>query len=114
MDFGINFIDEIILGISQKNLPSDVENNKGRNTYFLLPFLLGLLGCYFLYSVNKEYFWVFLTLFIFTGLAIQVYTNVRPFEPRERDYSLVGPFTFFYIYWPWRLLCIQNFHIIKN
>ena len=95
---GINFLDEIILGISQKNLPSDVENNKGRNTYFLLPLLLGLLGCVFLYNVNKEYFWVFLTLFIFTGLAIQVYTNVRPFEPRERDYSLVGSFYVFSIF----------------
>ena len=95
---GINFLDEIILGVSQKNLPSDVENNKGRNTYFLLPLLLGLLGCVFLYNVNKEYFWVFLTLFIFTGLAIQVYTNVRPFEPRERDYSLVGSFYVFSIF----------------
>ena len=53
---------------------------------------------FFLYSVNKEYFWVFLTLFIFTGLAIQVYTNVRPFEPRERDYSLVGSFYVFSIF----------------
>ena len=44
---GINFLDEIILGISQKNLPSDVEN-KGRNTYFLLPLLLGLLGYFFI------------------------------------------------------------------
>ena len=95
---GINFLDEIILGVSQKNLPSDVENNKGRNTYFFLPLLLGLLGCVFLYNVNKEYFWVFLTLFIFTGLAIQVYTNVRPFEPRERDYSLVGSFYVFSIF----------------
>ena len=95
---GINFLDEIILGISQKNLPSDVVNNKGRNTYFLLPFFLGLLGCIFLYSVNKQYFWIFFTLFIFTGVAIQVYTNVRPFEPRERDYSLVGSFYVFSIF----------------
>ncbi len=92
---GINFLDEIILGISQKNLPSDVLNNKGRNTYFLLPLFLGLLGCYFLYKTNKEHFWIFLTFFIFTGIAIQVYTNVRPFEPRERDYSLVGSFYVF-------------------
>ena len=95
---GINFLDEIILGISQKNLPSDVVNNKGRNNYFLLPFFLGLLGCIFLYSVNKQYFWIFFTLFIFTGVAIQVYTNVRPFEPRERDYSLVGSFYVFSIF----------------
>ena len=95
---GINFLDEIILGISQKNLPSDVLNNKGRNTYFLLPLFLGLIGCYFLYKTNKDYFWIFLIFFIFTGLAIQVYTNVRPFEPRERDYSLVGSFYVFSIF----------------
>jgi len=95
---GIHFLDEIVLGISQKNLPSDVLNNKGRNTYFLLPLLLGLIGCYFLFKINKEYFWVFLTFFIFTGLAIQIYTNVRPFEPRERDYSLVGSFYVFSIF----------------
>ena len=95
---GINFLDEIILGISQKNLPSDVLNNKGRNTYFLLPLFLGLIGCYFLYKTNKDYFWIFLIFFIFTGLAIQVYTNVRPFEPRERDYSLVGSFYVFCIF----------------
>ena len=112
---GINFLDEIILGISQKNLPSDVENNKGRNTYFLLPLLLGLLGCVFLYNVNKEYFWVFLTLFIFTGLAIQVYTNVRPFEPRERDYSLVGSFYVFSIFIGLGGYYISKiFNIIKN
>ena len=94
---GINFIDEWNLGISQKNLPSDVLNNKARNTYYLLPLLLGLIGLYFLYNVNKEYFWILLVFFVFTGVAIQVYTNVRPFEPRERDYSVVGSFYVFSI-----------------
>ena len=55
---GINFIDEWSLGVSQKNLPKDVLNNKARNTYFLLPLLLGLIGLYFLYNTNKEYFWI--------------------------------------------------------
>ena len=94
---GIDFIDEWHLGLSQKNLPSDVLNNKARNTYYLLPLLLGLLGFYFLYNINKEYFWILLVFFVFTGIAIQVYTNVRPFEPRERDYSLVGSFYVFSI-----------------
>ena len=92
---GINFVDEWTLGVSQKNLPKDVLNNKARNTYFLLPLILGLIGLYFLYNTNKEYFWILILFFLFTGLAIQVYTNVRPFEPRERDYSVVGSFYVF-------------------
>ena len=92
---GINFIDEYLLGISQKNLPSDVLNNKARNTYYLLPLLLGLIGLFFVFNRDKKVFWTMLVFFLFTGIAIQVYTNVRPFEPRERDYSLVGSFYVF-------------------
>ncbi|WP_353776854.1 DUF2723 domain-containing protein [Winogradskyella sp. 3972H.M.0a.05] len=95
---GIKFIDELHLGMSQDNLPSDVVNNKARNTYFFLPFILGLIGLFFLFNKDKKLFWVMLVFFLFTGLAIQVYTNVRPFEPRERDYSVVGSF---YVYALW-------------
>ena len=92
---GINVIDEYVLGISQDNLPSDVLNNKARNTYYFLPLLLGLIGLFFLFNRDKKLFWTMLVFFLFTGIAIQVYTNVRPFEPRERDYSLVGSFYVF-------------------
>ncbi|GGH44648.1 hypothetical protein IA57_03295 [Mangrovimonas yunxiaonensis] len=92
---GIKFIDEWHLGLSQDNLPSDVTKNKARNTYYFLPFILGLIGFFFLYNKDKKLFWVMLVFFLFTGLAIQVYTNVRPFEPRERDYSVVGSFYVF-------------------
>lgn len=92
---GINFIDEWHLGLPQDNLPSDVKNNKARNTYYFLPLILGLIGLFFLYNKDKKLFWVMLVFFLFTGLAIQVYTNVRPFEPRERDYSVVGSFYVF-------------------
>ncbi|NMH87524.1 DUF2723 domain-containing protein [Flavivirga algicola] len=92
---GIKFIDEMLLGFSQDNLPSDVKNNKARNTYFLLPFLLGIFGFFFLFNKDKKLFWTMLVFFLFTGIAIQVYTNVRPFEPRERDYSVVGSFYVF-------------------
>jgi len=95
---GINFIDEIHLGMSQDNLPSDVLNNKGRNTYYFLPLLLGLIGLFFMFNSDKKLFWIMLVFFLFTGLAIQVYTNVRPFEPRERDYSVVGSFYVFAIW----------------
>ncbi len=92
---GIKFIDELHLGMSQDNLPSDVLNNKGRNTYYFLPFILGLIGFMFLLNKDKKTFWTMLVFFLFTGLAIQFYTNVRPFEPRERDYSVVGSFYVF-------------------
>lgn len=95
---GIDFIDEMHLGLSQKNLPSDVKNNKGRNTYYFLPFILGLIGLFFLFQKDKKRFWVLLVFFLMTGLAIQFYTNVRPFEPRERDYSVVGSFYVFAIW----------------
>lgn len=95
---GINFIDEWHLGQSQDNLPSDVKNNKARNTYYFLPLILGLIGFFFLFNKDKKMFWVLLVFFLFTGLAIQVYTNVRPFEPRERDYSVVGSFYVFAIW----------------
>ena len=95
---GINFLDEIHLGLSQDNLPSEVLDNKSRNKLYMIPFIIGLIGFYFLYNRDKELFWTMLVFFIFTGIAIQVYTNVRPFEPRERDYSVVGSF---YVYSMW-------------
>ena len=92
---GFDSLDEYFLGISQDNLPVDVINNKARNTYYFLPLLLGLIGLFFLFNRDKKLFWTMLVFFLFTGIAIQVYTNVRPFEPRERDYSLVGSFYVF-------------------
>ena len=92
---GISLIDEIHIGMSQDNLPSDVKNNKARNYYYFLPLILGILGLFFLFNKDKKLFWTMLVFFLFTGLAIQVYTNVRPFEPRERDYSVVGSFYVF-------------------
>lgn len=95
---GIKPIDEWHLGLSQDNLPSDVLNNKARNTYYFLPLILGLIGLFFLFNKDRKLFWTMLVFFLFTGLAIQVYTNVRPFEPRERDYSVVGSFYVFAIW----------------
>ena len=95
---GIKPIDAWHLELPQDNLPSDVLNNKGRNTYYFLPLILGLIGLFFLFNTDKKMFWVMLVFFLFTGLAIQVYTNIRPFEPRERDYSVVGSFYVFAIW----------------
>ncbi|MAN58806.1 MAG: hypothetical protein CMC08_03090 [Flavobacteriaceae bacterium] len=91
---GINFIDEMRLG-SQENLPSDVAGNKARNTYYFLPLLLGIFGIVFHAKKDWKNFWVLLVFFLFTGLALKVYLNERPFEPRERDYALVGSFYVF-------------------
>ncbi len=94
---GIGFIDSLRLG-SQENLPKDVLENKGRNTYFFLPLLLGIIGLVFQVSRNPKQFWVLFVFFIFTGIAIQFYTNPFIFQPRERDYSLVGSFYVFAIW----------------
>ncbi|CAA9194392.1 glycosyltransferase family 117 protein [Flavobacterium collinsii] len=94
---GIKVLDSLHLG-SQDNLPSDVVNNKGRNVYYFLPFILGLIGL--MYHANKDLksFYVLLALFLFTGIALKIYLNERPFEPRERDYALVGSFYVFAIW----------------
>ena len=94
---GIGFVDALQLG-SQKNLPSEWKNNKSRNTYFFLPLLLGILGIVFQVSKNPKHFWVLFVFFLFTGVAIQFYTNPYIFQPRERDYSLVGSFYVFCIW----------------
>jgi hypothetical protein len=91
---GITPIDEMHLG-SQENLPSDQLNNKARNKYFFLPFILGLIGLVFHAKKDWKSFYILLTLFLFTGLALKIYLNERPFEPRERDYALVGSFFVF-------------------
>tara|TARA_R110001583_G_scaffold101321_1_gene247775 strand:+ start:216 stop:3305 length:3090 start_codon:yes stop_codon:yes gene_type:complete len=102
---GIKFIDEIHLG-PQSKLPSDVKNNKGRNTYFFLPFILGIIGFLFHLKKDKNDFYVLLLFFAFTGLAIIFYTNPKPFEPRERDYAIVGSFYIFAIWIGFGVLAI--------
>lgn len=91
---GIGFIDNLHLD-NQNELTTDMKNNKGRNTYFFLPFILAVIGM--VYHAKKEWksFYVLLLLFLFTGLVLKVYLNERPFEPRERDYALVGSFYIF-------------------
>ena len=91
---GISFIDNLHLD-NQSKLTTDMKNNKGRNTYFFLPFILAVIGM--VYHAQKEWksFYVLLLLFLFTGLVLKIYLNERPFEPRERDYALVGSFYIF-------------------
>ena len=94
---GINFIDSFRLG-DQTSLPDSLKNNKGRNTYYLLPLILGLLGAFYHYNRHQRDFWVVMLLFIMTGLAIVVYLNQYPHQPRERDYAYAGSFYAFAIW----------------
>jgi len=94
---GINFIDSARLG-DQKSLPESLKSNKARNTYYFLPLLLGLIGAFFHYKRNQKDFWVVMLLFIMTGLAIVVYLNQYPHQPRERDYAYAGSFYAFAIW----------------
>ncbi|WP_333600969.1 glycosyltransferase family 117 protein [Flavobacterium sp.] len=96
---GIKFIDQVHLGKgTQENLPDDVKNNKGRNVYYFLPFIIGIIGLLYHAQRDLKSFYVLLALFLFTGLALKIYLNERPFEPRERDYALVGSFYVFAIW----------------
>ncbi len=88
---GISLLDDARLG-PQDHLPSSLKENKGRNRYYMLPFLLGLAGMIFLYKRGNKDFWVTFLLFIFTGVAIVFYLNQHPYQPRERDYAYAGSF----------------------
>jgi len=94
---GLNFIDNQRLG-DQSYLSNDIKLNKGYNRYFMLPLVLGLIGLFFhLYKHPKGWFVVFL-LFFLTGIAIVLYLNQKPAEPRERDYAYAASFYAFAIW----------------
>ena len=94
---GINFIDQIFCG-TQKNLPSTMGDNPAHNTYFFLPLLLGLMGL--IYQLNRDWrnFFVVMLMFVMMGIALVVYFNTAPDEPRERDYVYAGAFYAFSIW----------------
>jgi hypothetical protein len=94
---GINFIDAPRTG-SLKDMPDDMKNHPSRNTYFLLPLLLGLAG--FLWHFNRDVrnWWIVLLLFVMTGIAIVIYLNQYPNQPRERDYAYAASFYAFTIW----------------
>ena len=113
---GIPFIDNLRLG-DQSLLPDDLKNNKGRNVFYCLPLILGLIGLFWqAWHVRKrkvvqngiektitdnigiKQFWIVFFLFFMTGLAIVVYLNQEPMQPRERDYAYAGSFYAFAIW----------------
>ena len=106
---GISWFDNMRLG-DQGKLPTELKNNKGHNVFYALPLILGLIG--FFWQVNKriknrkgelvdegvKQFWVVFFLFFMTGLAIVIYLNQTPMQPRERDYAYAGSFYAFAIW----------------
>lgn len=99
---GISFIDELLVG-DQDLLPESLRNNKGHNVYFMLPLLLGLAGLFYQASKKRGVegrrgFIIVLLLFFLTGLAIVMYLNQTPLQPRERDYAYAGSFYAFAIW----------------
>lgn len=96
---GINAIDELYIGPQEEEfLPREVKENRGRNAYYFLPFLLGLVGL--LYQLNRDQrnFTVVMWLFLMMGIVLVLYFNTSPNEPRERDYIYAGSFYAFSIW----------------
>ncbi len=97
---GIPFLDQQRIG-PDENLPGFIKNDPSRNTYYFLPLLFGLIGLFYQYNRSRkgrEGFAVVMSLFVFTGIAIIVFLNQTPLQPRERDYAYVGSFYAFAIW----------------
>ncbi len=94
---GIKALDEAYLG-PQSNLPSEMADNPARNTYYFLPFILGLIGLIYQLNRDQRNFIVVMWLFVMMGIALVVYFNTCPSEPRERDYVYAGSFYAFCIW----------------
>lgn len=99
---GLSFVDNKRLG-DQSRLPDSIKNNKAHNQLYLLPFLLGIIGCVFQYLRNKTDWVVTFLVFFITGIGIVLYLNQPGNQPRERDYAYVGSF---YAYAIWIGLAI--------
>ena len=97
---GISFIDNLMYG-DQSKLPDDLKNNKGHNVFYGLPLILGLIGLFWQAWRGRRgirQFWVVFFLFFMTGLAIVIYLNQTPMQPRDRDYAYAGSFSAFAIW----------------
>ena len=105
---GLSFIDEAMIG-PQQGLPAHKTPTKARNVYFMLPLILGLMGAFYQYKKDKQDFNIVLFLFVLTGIAINIYLNPSPLQPRERDYAYVGSFYAFAIWIGIGVLAIFEF-----
>ena len=108
---GIPFIDNMRLG-NQSNLPQTIKENKGHNVFFALPLILGIIGLVWQLKNGKrgkQQFWVVFMLFFMTGLAIVLYLNQTPMQPRERDYAYAASFYAFAIWIGLGVAGVTNF-----
>ena len=94
---GVKFIDDWRLG-DQSNAPDVLADNKGKNHYYFLPFLLGLIGLFFQFGRDKRGCWLNFLMFFMTGIAVVIYLNMPPYQVRERDYAFAGSFYFFTVW----------------
>ncbi len=94
---GIKFIDDFRLG-DQSGAPAVLAEDKGKNHYFFLPLLLGLIGLFFQFDKDKRGCWLNFLMFFMTGIAIVLYLNQPPYQVRERDYAYAGSFYFFSVW----------------
>ena len=94
---GIPIIDEIRLG-DQSEAPGYLKDNKGKNHYYMLPLLLGIIGIFFQFARDKRGCWLTFLMFFMTGIAIVIYLNQPPYQVRERDYAYAGSFYSFTIW----------------
>ncbi len=104
---GIKFIDNARLG-DQSEGPDYIIHNRGKNHYFFLPLILGLIGFFFQLRHDPRNSWVTGLLFLLTGLAIVVYLNQPPFQVRERDYAYAGSFYVFAIWIGLGVMALQG------
>jgi hypothetical protein len=105
---GFSFIDETMTG-PQQGLPATKAATKARNVYYMLPLILGILGLVYQYKKSRHDWNVVLFLFILTGIAINIYLNPSPIQPRERDYAYVGSFYAFAIWIGLGVLAVYEF-----
>ena len=121
---GIPFIDNALLG-DQSKLPSDLRENKGHNVYYFLPLILGLVAIFWQLSKRTNQgktkegyrsFAIVFLLFFLTGLAIVVYLNQTPYQPRERDYAYAGSFYAFCLWIGLGVMAIIDMinNVVKN
>ena len=94
---GIKFVDDFRLG-DQSGAPAVLAEDKGKNHYFFLPLLLGLIGLFFQFDKDKRGCWLNFLMFFMTGIAIVLYLNQPPYQVRERDYAYAGSFYFFSVW----------------
>ncbi len=105
---GIKPIDNMLVG-GQDTLPTSAKSDPSRNTYFFLPLILGLLGAFWHFGRRQRDAGVVGLLFFFTGIAIVLYLNQNPLQPRERDYAYAGSFYAFSIWIGLGVLAIADF-----